>query len=79
MASYNQNSNPLVPDYILRKLILLHGFSKEIHLKTKTSDPFTGTSADEYYFINGEWINKFKEFYNYDQIVNILEQYKINF
>ena len=79
MASYNQNSNPLVPDYILRKLILLHGFSKEIHLKTKTSDPLTGISADEYYFINGEWINKFKEFYNYDQIVNIMEQYKINF
>ena len=79
MDSYNQNSNPLVPDYILRKLILLHGFSKEIHMKTKTSDPFTGTIADEYYFINGEWINKFKEFYNYDQIVNIMEQYTINF
>ena len=79
MASYNQNTNPLVPDYILRKLILLYGFSKEILLKTKTSDPLTGTSADEYYFINGEWINKFKEFYNYDQIVNIIEQCTINF
>ena len=52
---------PLVPDYILRKLILLYGFTQELKTRAKSnSDPLRGINGEEYYLINGEWINKFK-------------------
>ena len=79
MASHNEKENLPVPDYILKKLILLYAFSKEIQKKTNNFDPLTGTMFDHYFFINGEWINKFKEFYNYDQIIKTINQNKINF
>ena len=74
------DNNPLVPDYILRKLILLYGFTQELKTRAKNNfDPLRGINGEEYYLINGEWINKFKDFYNYNQIIKVLQSYKINF
>jgi hypothetical protein len=75
------NENPLVPEYIIKKLILLYGFNKETLFKTKagSSDPLANINFEYYYLINGDWINKFKEFYNYEQIVKLINQYNCNF
>ena len=71
---------PLVPDYILKKLILLYGFTEELKSKAKNNfDPLRGINGEEYYLINGEWINTFKDFYNYNQIINLLQKYNIHF
>ena len=72
--------NLLVPDYILKKLILLYGFTKEIQAKIKAQlNPLSNITYENYFIINGEWLNKYKEFYNYDQIVGLIEKYKFNF
>ena len=72
--------NPLVPDYILKKLILFYGFTKEIQEKTKAQlNPLIDITYDNFYIINGDWINKYKEFYSYDQIINIIKHNNIDF
>ena len=75
-----ENENPLVPDYILKKLILLYGFNKETIFKTKAAfnNPLMNINFENYFLINGDWINKFKEFYNYEEIVKIIKQYNFN-
>ena len=75
-----QSNTNIVPEYILKKLILLYGFGKELYYKSKSfTDPLRGTTGENYYLINGEWINKFKEFYNYSQIKTLLEQCNFNY
>ena len=75
-----QSNTNIVPEYILKKLILLYGFGKELYNKSKSyTDPLRGTTGENYYLINGEWINKFKEFYNYSQIKTLLEQCNFNY
>ena len=76
-----ENENPLVPEYILKKLILLYGFNKETLFKTKpgSSDPLTIINFEYYYLINGDWLNKFMDFYNYEQIVKLIKQYNYNY
>ena len=69
--------NPLVPDYILKKIILLYGANKETLFGIE--GPLTNVVFENYFLINGEWINKFKEFYNYNQIANIIQQSFNNF
>ena len=64
-----EEENPLVSEYILKKLILLYGFSLEIKLLAKTN------YSENFYLINAEWLNKFKDFYNYNKITCFLEQY----
>ena len=75
-----ENENPLVPDYILKKLILLYGSNKETLFKTKTvlNEHLMNNNFEYFYLINGDWINKYKEFYNYEQIVKLIEQYNYN-
>ena len=76
----SDDNNPLVPDYILRKLLLLYAFTQELKSKVKSNfDPLSGFNGEEYYLINGEWLNKYKNFYNYNQIVSLLQQYKMNY
>ena len=74
-------SNLLVPDYILRKLILLYGFTKEIQSKIREAqlNPLSYITYENYSIINGEWLNKFKEFYNYEQIAKIIQYHKYDF
>ena len=76
-----ENENPLVPDYILKKLILLYGFSRETLFKTKAvlNNSLMNINFEYFLLINGDWINKFKEFYNYEQIVKILQQFNYNY
>ena len=76
-----ENENPLVPEYIIKKLILLYGFNKETLFKTKpgSSDPLTIINFEYYYLINGDWLNKFMDFYNYEQIVKLIKQYNYNY
>ena len=64
-----EEENPLVSEYILKKLILLYGFSLEIKLLAKTN------YSENFYLINAEWLNKFKDFYNYNKITGFLKQY----
>ena len=64
-----EEENPLVSEYILKKLILLYGFSLEIKLLAKTN------YSENFYLINAEWLNKFKDFYNYNKITCFLKQY----
>ena len=72
--------HPLVPDYILRKLILLYGFTKETHQMTKKEiNPLCTPTFEKYFIINGDWLNKYKDFYCYDQIVKIIQSNKYNF
>ena len=75
------NENPLVPEYTIKKLILLYGFSKETIFKTKhgSSDYLANINFEYCYLINGDWINKFMEFYNYEQIVKLIKQYNYNY
>ena len=73
--------NPLVPDYILKKIILLYGANTETLFKIQSGieGPLSNVVFENYFLINGEWINKFKEFYNYNQIANIIQQSFNNF
>ena len=64
-----EEENPLVSEYILKKLILLYGFSLEIKHLAKTN------YSENFYLINAEWLNKFKDFYNYNKITGFLKQY----
>ena len=64
-----EEENPLVSEYILKKLILLYGFSLEIKLLAKTN------YSENFYLINAEWLNKFKDFYNYNKITVLISQY----
>ena len=75
-----ENGNPLVPDYILKKLILLYGFNKETIFKTKAAinNSLMNINFENYFLINGDWINKFMEFYNYEEIVKIIKQHNFN-
>ena len=75
-----ENGNPLVPDYILKKLILLYGFNKETIFKTKAAinNSLMNINFENYFLINGDWINKFMEFYNYEEIVKIIKQCNFN-
>ena len=75
-----KNENPLVPDYIIKKLILLYGSNKETLFKIQfgTEGPLANVVFENYFLINGEWINKFLEFYNYEEIVKIIKQYNFN-
>ena len=67
-----EEEKPLVPKYILKKLILLYGFNKEINSLTKSNH------SGDYYLINAEWLDKFKSFYNYNKIINLIIQYNYN-
>ena len=64
---------PLVPDYILKKLILIYGFSKDLYIKAKNPiDTIANINFEEYYAINTDWLNKFKQFYNYEKFVSLM-------
>jgi ubiquitin C-terminal hydrolase len=56
--------NSIVPSYILKKLILIYGFNNFKLQKIKES--YNG----KFYLVNTEWLNKFKDFYNYDILSN---------
>ena len=60
---------------IIKNLVLLYGLTKELQLK---SSLMFGSLAG-CYLINGEWINKYKQLYNYEQIVDLLKQYNYNY
>ena len=66
-----ESNNPLVPEYIIRKLILLYAFNLETLFKSKPvqNDSLINAIFENYYLINAEWINKYKDFYNYDKII----------
>ena len=71
----SNNAKPLVPDYILRKLVLLYGFN-EFFLQKKniiTLEQSKELKFEKFYLINKEWINKFKLFYNYESISNLIK------
>ena len=64
---------PLVPDYILKKLILIYGFSKDLYIKANNPiEPLANVNFEEYYAINTDWLNKFKQFYNYEKFVSLM-------
>ena len=67
----NNINYPLVPEYILRKLILLYGFNVELQQKNQLNRP---NSQEKYFLINANWLGKFKEFYNYELISNFIKQ-----
>ena len=65
-----------VPDNIIKKLILLYGFNFGIQKKTnlrfaQLKEPL----FENYYIINSDWINKFKDFYNYKEVSKLFIQY----
>ena len=64
----------------MKKLILLYGFSRETLFKTKTAlnNPLQKINFESYFLINGDWINKFMEFYNYEEIVKLIKQNNYN-
>ena len=68
----NPRIKRFIPDETLKILILLHGFNMKIQQQanTKNNNPF----VEEYNLINSEWINKFKEYYKYEEISNILKE-----
>ena len=61
-----------IPDFIFETIILLYGLNEDIKnkVKEKIKDP------EKYYLINYEWIEKFKECFNYSLIKNKLQNYK---
>ena len=64
--------NTIVPSYILKKLILIYGFNNFKLQKIKAS--YNG----KFYLVNTEWLNKYKDFYNYDMLSNYFNK-NINF
>ena len=75
-----QNYKPLVPDSVLEKLILLYGFTLNLQIKIPfpfdiNKDPF----YENYYLINAEWLDKYKQFYNYELISNKLDEKNDNY
>ena len=75
-----ESNADIVPVCILEKLILLYGFGKELYFKScSNKEPLSETVWENYYLINGEWINKYKEFYNYSQITDLMVKYDYNY
>ena len=70
MASFNNSLNEvLVPDNIIKKLILLYGFNFALQKKTNLLfNQLKEPLFENYYIINSDWINKFKDFYNYKEV-----------
>ena len=69
-----------VPDNIIKKLILLYGFNFGIQKKTnlrfaQLKEPL----FENYYIINSDWINKFKDFYNYEGVSKLITQYNFQY
>ena len=63
----------LVPDNILKTFILLFGFNIEIQNKIKR--PLSKENISEtFYLINAEWIEKFKEYNDYQTLSSILSE-----
>ena len=70
------NNNPKVPDYILKKLILLYGFSLELKEKTKKHlEEFKEPEYETYYLINYEWLTEYKKYYNYEFLEKKFKEY----
>ena len=64
---------PLITDDILENIILLYDFNIELQKKLNKPITFDSSILDNYYAITSEWINKFKEFYNYELISGIIQ------
>ena len=73
MDKFNNSLNEvLVPDNIIKKLILLYGFNFELQKKTNLLfNQLKEPLFENYYIINSDWINKFKDFYNYKEILKL--------
>ena len=61
-------------DCIKEVLILIYGLNKEIKHNIKIKKK----TAENYYIINSEWMNQFKEKYNYSKISEELQKYSNN-
>ena len=69
----NVTNISLIPDEILNKLILLYGYNFDLQKQIKTPlNPSTLIYYDNIYTINIKWITKFKEFYNYKLLSQIM-------
>ena len=74
-----KSENPEIPEYIIRKIILLYGFCKEIKNKcSHISHPLENSVSESYFLINGEWLNEFKQFYKYNEIIDLVNKYNFN-
>ena len=77
--TYMSNQKPLVPDYILEKLILLYGFNLDIQIKIALPfDIQKNPLFENYFLINSEWLDKYKNFYNYEEISKKLDEINDN-
>ena len=65
----NENENSSF-DLVLKIIILLYGFNKELKDKMKGKLK----KSEKYFLINSEWIKQFKNNYNYSSIYNYLLQ-----
>ena len=79
MSNHEPINSIQVSDYILENLIFMYSYNNERKNKSKeTFDPL-GNNLESCYIINSEWIQKYKDFYNYENISNIISKNNFNF
>ena len=70
LGKNKDESEDTIFDLIIKIMILLYGFNKEIKEKMKGKIK----KSEKYFLINSEWIKQFKNNYNYPSIYNYLLQ-----